>query len=91
MAQSAILTGIGAAFLSRVVSHLFVYRTKIYKKAAKKYHDVINRQQDLIKQTPREELFGREATPAKIEFQANITRSVLLKKEVFRVSIVSAM
>ena len=84
--QSAILTGIGAALLSRVVAHLFVYRTNIYKEAANKYHDFINRQQDLIKQTPRDELFGRKATPAKTEFQANISQLHLLKKEVFRVS-----
>ena len=48
-AQCAIATGIGAAVLSRVVAHLFVYRTKIYKEAANKYHDTINRQQELIK------------------------------------------
>ena len=48
-AQCAIATGIGAAVLSRIVAHLFVYRTKIYKEAANKYHDTINRQQELIK------------------------------------------
>ena len=90
-AQCAIATGIGAALLSRVVAHLFVYRTDFYKEAANKYHAIINRQQDLMKQTPREELYGREASPAKTEFQANITQSYLLRKEVFRVSAHSTM
>ena len=85
-AQCAIATGIGAALLSRVVAHLFVYRTDFYKEAANKYHAIINRQQNLMKETPREELYGREASPAKTEFQANITQSYLLRKEVFRVS-----
>mgnify|MGYP007058555111 CR=1 FL=1 len=69
-----------------VVSHLLVYRTNEYKKVAQSYHSLINRQRELVKLTPRDELFGREANPAKTEFQANMSRAVLLKKSVFRVS-----
>ena len=36
--------------------------------------------------TPSSELWGREATPLKAEFQANISEAYALKKEVFRVS-----
>ena len=88
MTQAAVLTGIGAALLSRVVSQVCVYSTQSYKETSNNYHSVINRQQELIKLTPRAELFGRDPSPAKTEFQANMTQVVHLKKEVFKVSVV---
>lgn len=69
-----------------MLSHLIVYRRDAYKKKVNEYHEVIARQHELIKLTSHGELFGREATPAKAEFQSNISRSVLLKRDVFRVS-----
>ena len=68
------------------VSHLLVYRTESYRAVLSQYHETINRQRELFKLTPKEELFGREATPAKTEFQTKVSQAVILKKEVFRVS-----
>jgi len=85
-AQTAILMGISAAILTRVLSHATVYCTNSYKSVLKQYNSVVQRQRQLFKLTPREELYGREATPAKTEFQKNISQSRLLKKHVFRVS-----
>jgi len=90
-AQTAILMGISAAILTRVLSHATVYCTDSYKSILKQYNSVVQRQRQLFKLTPREELYGREATPAKTEFQKNISQSRLLKKHVFRVSARSIM
>jgi len=69
-----------------VISHLLVYRTVSYRETVNKYHAVIARQRELWKLTPHEELFGRKATSAKTEFQSNISQSVFLKQQVYRVS-----
>ena len=74
-AQVAILAGIATAALSRVLSHIIVYRRETYKATVDQYHAVIARQQEIIKLTPRQELYGRKSTPAKAEFQANISQS----------------
>ena len=68
------------------MSHVLVYRQKKYKETHGAYNEVLNRQRQLIKLNSKSELFGREATRAKAEFQANHSQSILLKKEVFRVS-----
>ena len=65
---------------------MLVYRTESYRAVLSQYHETINRQRELFKLTPKEELFGREATPAKTEFQTKVSQAVILKKEVFRVS-----
>ena len=69
-----------------VVSHLVVYRTAGYKRSIARYDKVVSRQQDLLKMTPSSELWGREDTPLKAEFQFNMSEAYALKKEVFRVS-----
>ena len=69
-----------------MVAHFVVYRTAEYKAKTEKFHSLINRQRQLLKLTDMEELFGRDSTPAKTEFQFNISQTVFLKREVFRVS-----
>ena len=69
------------------MSHLVVYRTTGYKRSIDRYDKVVSRQQDLLKMTPGSELWGREDTPLKHEFQSTISEAYALKKEVFRVSV----
>ena len=90
----ALLSVIPSSYNSRVfpywfclvVSHLVVYRTAGYKRSIARYDKVVSRQQDLLKMTPSSELWGREDTPLKAEFQFNMSEAYALKKEVFRVS-----
>ena len=63
-----------------------IYRNKSYRDLLSRYHMAINRQMELLKLTPKEELFGREASPAKQEYQVCYSQAVLLKKDIFRVS-----
>ena len=63
-----------------------IYRNQSYRDLLTRYHMAINRQMELRKLTPKEVLYGREASPAKTEFQVCYSQSVLLKKEIFRVS-----
>ena len=68
------------------MSHLVVYRTAGYKRSIDRYDKVVSRQQDLLKTTSSSELWGREDTPLKHEFQSTMSEAYALKKEVFRVS-----
>ena len=65
---------------------MMVYRTQEYKDAAKGYFDISEQQRNLLKKNKKNELLGRDPNPAKSQFQANLSRQILLKREVFTVS-----